>query len=264
MSFRMRNYTENELSYFPIYFRAGNRNFVQEDIFRLSGYGYHQVFAVSGGYGILKIKGETYMLKKGDMFFLPKGLPHEYYGTDEQFLTTFLGFCGDGFSPLLSYYGLSEQYYFPQKSKGVFENHMEMLLKQYDSIHELSALCALTFSAVVAFFDEIAKKEYSPIEQVKLYLESNYMNPLTLEDLFPVYPYSRSKLCREFKETYHTTVFGMLTDIRLKNAQVLLKNFPDIKLSAVASACGFSDVSYFCRMYKKAFGHSPKTKELSA
>ena len=83
---------------------------------------------------------------------------------------------------------------------------------------------------------------------------------ITLEDILTFYPFSKSKLCRDFKAEYNMSIFEKIMETRLKNARYMLKSNPDTKLSTVARSCGFSDASYFCKVYKKFYGESPKTR----
>ena len=111
------------------------------------------------------------------------------------------------------------------------------------------------------FFWRGAKKESKPsLEQVVSFLEQNYNKNLTLNDILSVYPYSKTKLCRDFKNKYNVTIFEAITDIRLKYAKFMIDENPKTKLSTVISACGFNDASYFCKQYKKRYGVSPKNR----
>lgn len=83
---------------------------------------------------------------------------------------------------------------------------------------------------------------------------------ITLDDILTFYPHSKSKLCHDFKEKYGLTIFDALIRIRLRNAHYMIKNNPYIKLREIAKACGFNDVSYFCKMYKRYYGETPKLK----
>ena len=56
------------------------------------------------------------------------------------------------------------------------------------------------------------------------------------------------------------TVFEKILETRLLHAKSIIKSEPEVKLKQVAESCGFSDVSYFCKMYRRAFGESPKAR----
>ena len=257
---KMRIYTDEQLNLFPLYAMTISINYKQEQVLRENGYEDNQVFLVSGGCGILNINNETYVLNENDLFYIEANTPHEYYGTDENFSTDFVSFSGDGFKSIKKYYNLSGYGVYKNKNRGSFEASVKKLFNAINSTMELPVLCALTFSTVTDFFDEVCKKEYSPVETVHNYLEMNYSKMITLEDILSVFPYSKAKLCRDFKDSYNTTVFEKLTEIRLAHADKMLKNNPHLKLKNVAVSCGFNDTSYFCKMYKKLYSHSPKAE----
>ena len=253
-------YNEEKMSFFPLYLTTIGDRCKQPRIKRVNGYERHQIFLVSSGSGVLNIGGQQYSLDKNDLFYIAAHIPHEYYGTDDVFETTYISFCGDYFEKLQQYYALGDFAVYKSKNSGSFKSAVENLYKTVDTIHETSTLCALTFSAVISYFDEACKKGYSPIEKVYNYLEENYSKAITLEDILTVFPYSKTKLCCDFKKEYKTTILEMLTRIRLSHARNMLNSNPHIKLKSIALSCGFNDVSYFCKMYKRIFNCSPKSE----
>ena len=54
------------------------------------------------------------------------------------------------------------------------------------------------------------------------------------------------------------TIFEALTKIRLQNAHDMLRLDPNMRLKRVMETCGFNDMSYFCKMYKREYNTSPK------
>lgn len=253
-------YDNSQLSFFPLYLTTIGLDFAQHKVTRPTGYEKHQIFLVCSGSGVLNIGGQSHIISKNDLFYIASDIPHEYYGTDADFKTTYISFCGDGFEKLQKYYSLGDFGVYRNKNSVLFKSYAEKLYASVDTIHELSTLCSLTFSAVIAYFDEACKKDYSPIEKVYNYIEANYSKMITLEDILIIYPYSKTKLCRDFKEKYNVTIFEMLTSIRLRHAQNMINANPHIKLQKIALSCGFNDISYFCRMYKRFYGCSPKAK----
>lgn len=257
---KLRIYKESQFGFFPVYVCTADINYMQEKIKRPAGLGHHQLFIVSNGCGILKINGKCHALTTNDMFFISADIPHEYYGTTPDFNTSFMSFTGNGFDLIKQYYNLSDYGVFPNKNTGLFAENLRQVLDKIDSIPEISTLCAISYYAVIAFFDEVLKKEYPPVEQVYNYIESNYSEMITLDDILTFYPHSKSKLCHDFKEKYGLTIFDALIRIRLRNAHYMIKNNPYIKLTEIVKACGFNDVSYFCKMYKRYYGETPKLK----
>ncbi|WP_077922654.1 AraC family transcriptional regulator [Spirosoma sp. 209] len=68
--------------------------------------------------------------------------------------------------------------------------------------------------------------------------------------LHPVY------LCRQFPRYFHCHFGGYLRAIRLQQAMPLLL-MPDIALTDVALACGFSDQSHFIRSFRQQYRLTP-------
>ena len=60
-----------------------------------------------------------------------------------------------------------------------------------------------------------------------------------------------------FKEITGQTPLWHLNYIRLRSAKALLKSGKE-NITETALKCGFNDASYFCKLYKKYFGKSPK------
>ncbi|MDE7192681.1 MAG: helix-turn-helix domain-containing protein [Oscillospiraceae bacterium] len=106
-------------------------------------------------------------------------------------------------------------------------------------------------------------EEYEPItasfENIKRALEFihiNYMNKISADELAGLSGYSIPYFQRLFKEYTGKTPFEYLIMYRLNAAKKLLSN-TDISLIEVASECGFSNVSYFIREFKKVFSVTP-------
>lgn len=249
---------DNSLPPFPLYPSTVDINYNQSGIARENGYSYDEVFMVKSGSGILTVEGNSYTLEENDMFYLHAGIPHEYHRTGDNFTTSFLSFFGSGVDTIREYYSLGNFGIFKNKNTGSFEAELLRLFEDFDAVYEASTLSAMTYSAVIAFFDEACKKEHTPLEKVYGFLNANYVKPITLDDIISVYPYSKTKLCTDFKKEYGITVFDALTSIRLDHAQLMLRANPYLTLKKIAESTGFGDVSYFCKMYKRKHGHSPK------
>ena len=257
---RTRIYRNEELIFFPFYTTTIEVDFAQRHIERPVGFEAHQLFLVNRGSGTLNINGKEYFLEKNDLFYISANTPHFYSPLDQDFSTSYISFLGPDFEKIKSYYNLKNYGVYKQKSKEKFLNAVKKLYNVFDAAHEVSHLCMLTFSVIITFFDEALKKQTSPIEKVHNYLESNYHKSIVLDDLLEFYPYSKAKLCRDFKNTYKISVFEAVLSIRLQHAHQMLTYNPHIKLKTIATSCGFNDTSYFCKMYKKKYGYSPKKK----
>ena len=217
---------------------------------------FHQIFSVVNGSGILHLEDNTYLLKKDDMFFIPKYVTHEYHGITPGFKTCFMGFDGIGCENIFSYFNTPKVGFCMGKITPRVYSQFKDMHSEFNRCSE-AKICAMAYSLVIDFFENAVKKMSEPIDSVLNYIEENYALPLTLDDMLTVYPYSKTKLCRDFAKKYSMTVFEKLTDIRLKRAYFLLENQSELKINTIAQKCGYTDLSYFCRMFKRAYGKSP-------
>ncbi len=62
---------------------------------------------------------------------------------------------------------------------------------------------------------------------------------------------------RYFKEFTGKSPIEYRNDIRLNNAKILLQS-GQYTITETAEACGFSNLSFFTRLFKKKYGHTPK------
>lgn len=88
------------------------------------------------------------------------------------------------------------------------------------------------------------------------YIDENFRDRLSLNDIAQRCNMSRFELCRAFKNLSGTTVFDYVTFVRLRHAIRLIKN-KDHSISDAAFECGFCSVQYFNRVFKTNLGCAP-------
>ncbi len=98
---------------------------------------------------------------------------------------------------------------------------------------------------------------YSDMVKVALrYLKKHYPEPVGLDEVAEATGFSRYYFCRKFKSVTGYTVNGYLQFLRCREAERLLRE-ERYSVSEAASACGFDDVSYFTKVFKKQTGFLP-------
>ena len=93
--------------------------------------------------------------------------------------------------------------------------------------------------------------------EISMYLENNYMNDISLNDLASVFGRSREYLCTAFKEAAGETIVQHLTRIRIARAMLLMVEHPDLSGKEIGERCGFRDASYFGKIFHKYTGMTP-------
>ena len=85
----------------------------------------------------------------------------------------------------------------------------------------------------------------------------NYSKQMSLEELASLCNISKYHFARIFKEEMKMTVVEYITSYRISLADVMLKD-SEKSIEEIARECGFADISYFYRCYKRLRGTSPK------
>ena len=88
------------------------------------------------------------------------------------------------------------------------------------------------------------------------YLKKNIDAKLSLDDICAKVNYSRSFLCKIFKEQIGESIFSYFNKLKIEEAKRLLSE-TDYSITAIAKELSFSDAKYFCALFKKTTGVSP-------
>ena len=96
----------------------------------------------------------------------------------------------------------------------------------------------------------------SHIQDVLLYLEADYMNKITIEDILKFCPLSRSHFHSLFKTETGQTFIQYLNNLRCEKAGKLLITTDDTILD-ISLKTGFNNLSHFCHTFKDIIGLSP-------
>ena len=90
------------------------------------------------------------------------------------------------------------------------------------------------------------------------YIQQQYQNPVTLEDISASGNVSKSLCNRIFHQYVGESPVNYLVNFRLRKVAEYLKT-TTFSLSEIAGKTGFNSTSYMAEMFKKAFGYSPMT-----
>lgn len=94
------------------------------------------------------------------------------------------------------------------------------------------------------------------VADVSHVVESNYMNPLNLEDFAYLSGRSLSSFKRDFYAIYKVSPALYIRELRMKKAkELLLKS--QLPVADICYATGFENVSHFSRAFKKFSGETP-------
>ena len=108
----------------------------------------------------------------------------------------------------------------------------------------------------------IPSSKQTVAEMAKRFIYENYKNKLTISDICASVGCSKSTLITSFKKQFGTTVNNYINEVRLNEAVSML-SIGDKNIGEIAIQTGFSDQSYFSKVFSAKFGVPPSeyTKE---
>jgi len=226
-------------------------------------------------------------LKEGDGIFINSGIIHSFEAPEEGIIPNIL------FSPKflapedsLIYKHYLEPLVNSDKSHMVFKQEVSWQSRVLSLLNQIYFLCDRQETAweldvqslagrILALlsrhketFVTIEKAGVTPLSQARLkrmtlYIEQHYSEKITLQDIANSADISKSEALRCFKNGVQASPFEYLNRYRLHLAKPLLTN-TSRTITDVAESVGFESISYFDRLFKRAFGVTPKSLRKSA
>lgn len=99
------------------------------------------------------------------------------------------------------------------------------------------------------------KKEY--VEEIVLYLQNNYSQTITIDQIGKAMGLSPSYISRIFKEITGHTIMEYLMHYRFTQVKYLIEISRDKTFKEIASTCGFQSSAHFSRFIKEKTGMTP-------
>lgn len=96
------------------------------------------------------------------------------------------------------------------------------------------------------------------VEQIRRHIDRHFTESLALADFTRLTGLSEGYLCRRFKRHTGKTIFEYLIARRMQAAMLRLRSSNE-KVLRIALECGFSDLAFFNRKFKRMVGVSPTT-----
>ena len=95
-----------------------------------------------------------------------------------------------------------------------------------------------------------------PIRIAKQFINDNYMNTITLEDISTMVNFNPSYFSALFKKETGENFLEYISRVRINKAKELLKE-TDLNITAICERVGYQDIAHFTRYFKKYTGIKP-------
>ena len=98
-------------------------------------------------------------------------------------------------------------------------------------------------------------KYFKEVKDTIVYIQNNFNKKITLEELSKVMYVDKYTLSKKFKEFTGITIVNYINNYRCKMALLMIQNGEQI--GSAARICGFNNISFFTKTFKKYTGNLP-------
>lgn len=221
-------------------------------------------FIVLEGSGSLKYNNETTVLKQNDCVFIDCHKPYEH--SSDNWQIAFIHFNGNNIEDIYNkYLDRSNKNTFNTNNPNDYKNTINDIylisssndyIKDMTIYNKIINLLYMIMSETV--YPESSKRNHKyDLNEIKKYLDDNYINNISLDDLSNKFFINKFYLTRAFKENYGQTINNYILSKRITKSKELLR-FSNFNIDQIAIEVGINDPNYFSRLFKKVEGISPK------
>ncbi|MCL2527291.1 MAG: AraC family transcriptional regulator [Defluviitaleaceae bacterium] len=271
------NYHKPESDYFEWHGLHVARGTWRSDL-RLHTHDFYEASIIIAGSAKHVIGGYEYHLKRGDVYVVKKGVPHGFVEVNDLDLIDLMYFpdlfaLADAqlFRLLVPLFivepDIRERNYYPYVLT-LTDNDLNFITTTADfMIQELKTrentivirhFMLSLFAYLSAKYGNRNNEPHSTqiLSKAVGFMYENMAAQIKIADIADHLFMSTRHLGRLFMKYYGTTPGDYLTDIRLKHALSLIER-KQMKVGDISALCGFTDPSYFARLFKKAYGITP-------
>lgn len=243
---------------------VGSLTALQPHISKRTNLGGFLLLIVEKGSGYVEIDKERYNLHAGDVAFIDCHKTYAHSTSDDLWMIHWAHFDGPA---LLSIYSKflyrASRPFFSVQEKNVYIDCLSSLYNiaaGRDFVRDMginTILSTLLEQVMKDCWSESRLKTKDNVEEIRLFLESHYMETVTLESLSQKFFLERTYIGHMFNRMTGSSPIKYLTMVRIQKSKELLR-FTDDTLAKIAEKVGFSSEQYLSRVFKGIEGISPR------
>ncbi|MGG5340956.1 AraC family transcriptional regulator [Enterococcus sp. AZ192] len=226
-------------------------------------------FTLSGE-GQLIYKNQTYSLKAGDLFFIDCN-NYQHYKTvsSEPWEMDWVHFSGGNTSIFYNEFIKNGHPVFHTSAPDIRLNRIHLLIEKLLKLQqEPNAKTAFQNSLLLhELLNELILQKYqldfsdqdipNYIFHVKKYLDENYVNSISLEELENMFHINKFQLSKDFSRYIGQPPIDYQISQKITYAKDLLR-YSKLTIQAISLEVGLDNFAYFSRLFRKKTGVSPK------
>lgn len=140
----------------------------------------------------------------------------------------------------------------------LLSNKIAILIENLTTIAELENIRAFMVLEYCRLIDADRSKRYSPvIKEAVTYIQLHYFEKISLSSISKRLNINATYLSKRFKIETGQTLTHYVQDIRISHSKQLIKE-NNLSITDVALKVGFENLNYFCTVFKKRTGVTPR------
>ncbi|MFU0919750.1 AraC family transcriptional regulator [Kluyvera sichuanensis] len=235
-----------------------------------------EILYVEEGFGVVIVDNRQYTMRPGRLFFFPPFTLHKIMVDEkaqDSYRRTIIHVDQHAIATLLRHFPENHQRLQALSARGrpAFvadladqHAHIDHLFGLYARMSNASGLsteqitCMLMtlFNMLPPAQEKMPEAGRGIASSVMFWIEENYRQKFSLDELAQELGKSRSYLSRRFHAETGENIHDYLNTIRLRRACELLLHSV-LPVSEIAAQVGFSEVTYFISSFKKGIGETP-------
>lgn len=232
---------------------------------------------ITSGYALYTIGEETYSVGKGEVVVINADVPHTRVSIGDEFSVFDMGitdfkrchlpknhFVEEEAPPIIKLVHTEVDFYECYREIILLQASQELgwklmvktlIMKQMILLLKESIPHIVPSKSGYLVFDSYEKESIT--ENMLAFIQENYRNKITLENLTKNSYLSSVYLSKVFKESIGETPINYLIQVRINKAKELLaENI--LSMKEIAIEVGYTDYYYFSKLFKKNTGLSPR------
>ncbi len=240
----------------------------------------YEIVYIKAGSGTRCVGTHISNYYNGELIMLGPNLPHQPFSNDEtpdneevviqfkhRFFTQELISLPEA-QAIAALLKRSEQgISFSQETKKEVAEHLDdmvsspplkKLLLLVELLQMLATATSYTLLQANSMALEIKSNDHQRMNLIYEFVTKNFQKNVSIEELANICSLTTPSFCRFFKKITGKTFVNFLNEYRILKAQELLSK-RNLSLAEVIEKCGFNDMAYFSKLFKKYTGYAPTT-----
>lgn len=243
-------------------------------------YHYHPEFElvlVFAGSGRRHVGNHLSYYDEGDLVLIGSNLPHAGFGYDalgehEEIVIQFRDdFLGEKFFEKpemilikklfersqqgIQFYGNTQKKITEKLKQLLPLSHFERLVSLLNVFQDLAISEEYNLLNSLDTRYDFSQKDQLRLKKVYEYIEQSYQNPINIREAANVANLTVPSFCNYFKKVVNQTYTDFVNEFRINKACQLLMT--EMSIADVCFECGFTNNSYFSKVFKQIKGKSP-------